>query len=106
MFSDDPSSLSFRELPLKCLLQTIQHSDASPISSAKRRVDFRGNVSFLSRHKQMVYRLRSLAPAPIHSLNFIADMTVIVFLGELCGELLEARRTCEPSSYFSSEGHV
>ena len=85
MFSNNPSSLSFRELPLKCLLQTIQHPDTFLISSAKRCVDFRGNVSFLSCHKQMVYRLRSLAPAPIHSLNFIADMTVIVFLGELRG---------------------
>jgi hypothetical protein len=32
----------------------------------------------------MVYRLRRFAPTPIHSLNLITDMTVVVFLGELC----------------------
>jgi hypothetical protein len=85
MFSDDPSSLSFRELPLKCLLQTIQHSDAFRISSGKRRVDFCGNVSFLFCHKQMVYRLRSLVPTPIHSFNLITDMTVVIFFRALCG---------------------
>jgi hypothetical protein len=106
MFSDDPSSLAFWELPLKCLLQTIQHSDAFLISSAKRGVDFRGNVSFLSCHKQMVYRLRSLAAAPIHSLNLITDMTVIVFSASCAGELLEERRICEPISYLSSDGQV
>jgi hypothetical protein len=84
MFSDNPSSLPFWELPLKCFLRAIQHPDAFPISSSKRRVDFRGNVGFLSCHKQMVYRLRSLAPTPIHSLNLITDMTVVVFLRELC----------------------
>src|SRR5882724_5054129 len=84
MFSDEPSSLPFWELPLKCLLKAIQHPDAFLISSAKRCVDFRANVTFLSRHKQMVYRLPSLAPTPIHSLNLITDMTVVVFLGELC----------------------
>src|SRR5687767_2719141 len=84
MFSDDPSSLPFWELPLKCLLQAIQHPDAFLISGAKRCVDVRGNVSFLSCHKQMVYRLRSIAPTPIHPLNLIADMTVVVFLGGLC----------------------
>src|SRR6266478_4438698 len=83
MFSDDPSSLPFWELPLKCLLQAIEHPDAFLISSSKRCVDFRGNVSFLSCHKQMVYRLRSLAPTPIHSLNLITDMTIVVFLSEL-----------------------
>ena len=77
MFSDDPSSLPFWELPLKCLLQTIQHPDTFLISSAKRCVDFRGNVSFLSCHKQMVYRLRSLAPTPIHS--FILLRNTVVF---------------------------
>jgi len=84
MFSDDPSSFPFWELPLKCLLQAIQHPDAFLISGAKRCVDVRGNVSFLSCHKQMVYRLRSLAPTPIHSLNLITDMAVVVFLSELC----------------------
>src|SRR5262245_23933011 len=84
MFSDDPSSLPFGQLPLKCLFQAIQHPDAFFISSAKRCIDFRGNVTFLSCHKQVMYRLRSLAATPIHSLNLIADMTVVVFLGELC----------------------
>jgi hypothetical protein len=79
MFSDDPSSLPFRKLPLKCLLQAIKHPDAFLISRAKRCVDVRRNVSFLSCHKQMVYRLRS-----IHSLNLVADMTVVIFFRELC----------------------
>src|SRR5262245_66573688 len=84
MFSDDPSPLSFWELPLKCFLQAIQHPDAFFISSAKRCIDFHGNVSFLFCYKQMVYRLRSFAPTPIHSFNFITDMTIVIFLGELC----------------------
>ena len=92
MFSDDPSSLPFWELPLKCLLQAIQHPDAFLISSAKRCVHFRANVCFLSCHKQRVDRLRSLTTTPIHSLNLITDMTIVVFLGELCWELLEERR--------------
>lgn len=79
MFSDDPSSLPFRKLPLKCLLQAIKHPNAFLISRAKRCVDVRRNVSFLSCHKQMVYRLRS-----IHSLNLVADMTVVIFFRELC----------------------
>src|SRR5262245_66114315 len=93
MFSDDPSSLPFWELPLKCLLQAIQHPDAFPISRAKGCVDFRGNVTFLFCHEHMVYRLRRFAPTPIHSLNLITDMTVVVFLGELCwGARSEERR--------------
>src|SRR5262245_5385839 len=84
MFSDNPSPLPFWELPFKRLLQTIQHPDTFFISSAIGCVDFRGNVTFLFCHKQMVYRLRSLAPTPIHSFNFITDMTIVIFLGELC----------------------
>jgi hypothetical protein len=42
-------------------------------------------VSFLFCHKQVVYRLRSLAPTPIHSLNLVTDMTVVIFFRELCG---------------------
>jgi hypothetical protein len=85
MFSDDPASLPFWEFPLKRLLQAIQHPDVFLISSSKRRVDFRSNVSFLFCHKQVVYRLRSLAPTPIHSLNLVTDMTVVIFFRELCG---------------------
>src|SRR6266436_6516401 len=106
MFSDDPSSLPFWELPLKCLLQAIQHPDAFLISSSKRRVDFRRNVSFLSCHKQMVYRLSSLAPTPIHSLHLITDMTVVVLLGELCWGAVGRAANLRAISYRSSDGQA
>jgi hypothetical protein len=32
----------------------------------------------------MVYRLRGFAPTPIDSLNLVTDMTVVIFLSELC----------------------
>jgi hypothetical protein len=32
----------------------------------------------------MVYCLRRLTPAPIHSLNLVTDMTVVIFFRELC----------------------
>lgn len=54
----------------------------------------------------MVYCLSGLTTTPVHSFNFVTDMTVVVLLGELCaGELLEERRICEPISYLSSDGH-
>jgi hypothetical protein len=51
-------------------------------------MDFGCDVSFLSRHEQMVYRLRSLAPTSIHSFDLVADVTVVIFLSELRGRAI------------------
>jgi hypothetical protein len=83
MFSDQPIVAPLLGASAQVSSPAIKHPDAFLISIQKTRRLPR-NVSFLSCHKQMVYRLRSLAPTPIHSLNLVTDMTV-VFFRELCG---------------------
>jgi hypothetical protein len=43
--SDNPSTLSVWELPLQCLLQAVQHSDAFLVSSTKRPINFGRDVT-------------------------------------------------------------
>ena len=65
------------------LFEAVKHTDALLVAIAVSAVRGLIYVPLEFGHEQVMYRLARLAPASIDALDLVADMPVVMFLGQL-----------------------
>ena len=75
--------IGFWQLFLESAFHAIEHSDTLLISIAILLVSCLIFIAFQMRHIKMMYCLCSLSSASIDTFDFISNVSIIVFLGNL-----------------------